>query len=64
MAKNLDDFPTAVTAEALASQIGKTVPVRLGSGGPVIGRATVREGGLVHMAFDPLGEPPTGDDPQ
>jgi hypothetical protein len=64
MAKNADEFPIRILPGALDSQVGKTVPLRLGAGGPVVGRATLREGGRVEMTIDEPAEPETDDDDQ
>lgn len=52
MAGNPDEWPTVITAEAIRSQVGKTVPLRLGIGGPVIGQATLRENGRIECVIE------------
>jgi hypothetical protein len=59
MAGNPDDWSVVYEPGAFDSQVGKTVPVKLGIGGPVIGRATLRADGEVDMVVD---EGSTADD--
>lgn len=67
MAGNPDDWPEVYAPEAFDAQIGKTVPVRLRDGGPVIGTATILPDGqaALRLYVDQGTEPPpdTGQTP-